>query len=279
MEVLLKQLELGQKVHRFRVKELRYPAYAIGGLMLYWAIKLEYNRQRELSEISLKKHRLSMPVYEMKDEDYINPPWSGAKYEEWKYRLIKCKGRQVHRKTILIPKQVNHYNGYAYIVPVINKEDEKLENQTGIFVNKGWMPHEYKDTQSRMRVEDAENQHEFIGMLNRGEEYSTWNFWKRGNAFDEQRWIWNNFYLPDMARALKLQNERALRQGVIEVIDRDETPLDEKNPMYYSRDLSLTKIFPHPKTFSGALQPSEARSDTRRKQFLYTVAALALFAY
>lgn len=279
MEVLLKELELGRKVARFRVKAWSKYAKLAGALCFYYAVKLQVQKQRELAEVDLKKHRLAMPVYEMTEEDYLNPPWSGANYQEWKYRLIKVKGREIHNKGMLIPKHVNHYDGFSYFLPLVHTEDEKLENQSGIILNKGWMPHEYGPVENRMRVEDAMNKNEYVGMLNRGEEYSKNNFWKRGNAWDEQRWIWNNFYLPDMARAVKLQNERGVKQGVIEVINRTETPLDENNPLHYARDLSLCQIFPHPKTLAGALQPSEPVSDTRRKQVLYGLAGLALMAY
>lgn len=279
MEVLLKSLELGRKVSRFRVKELSKYAKAAGALLTYYAIKLELERQADLREAHLKKHRLSQPVYEMKDEDYINPPWAGPNYEQWKYRLIKVKGREIHRKGILIPKKVNNYSGFAYFIPLIHQEDAKLENQVAILLNKGWMPHEYGPISNRIRVEDSVNKNEYIGMLNRGEEYSRWNFWKKGNAFDEQRWVWNNFYLPDMAKAIKSTNEKAVRQGVIEVLNLTETALDETDPLHYARDLSLTQIFPHPKTLSGALQPVQPRSETRRKQLLYLAAAVGLFLY
>lgn len=279
MEVLIKELELGRRVARFRVKAWSKYAKMAGALCFYYAVKEELRKRGELAEVELKKRRLSMPVYEMTDADYLNPPWAGANYEDWKYRLIKVKGREIHNKGILIPKHLNHYDGFAYFLPLVHSEDAKLENQSGILLNKGWMPHEYGPIENRMRVEDAHNQNEYVGMLNRGEEYDRANFWKKGNAWDEQRWVWNNFYLPDMARAVKLQNEAAVRQGVIEVIDRKETQLDERDPLHYARDLSLCQIFPHPKTLAGALQPSEPVSDTRRKQALYALAGLAFMAY
>lgn len=279
MEALIKSLELGRKVHRFRVKELSKYAKAAAALLTYYAIKLELDRQAQLREAQLKKHRLSMPVYEMKDEDYINPPWTGANYEQWKYRLIKVKGREIHYKNMLIPQKLNNYSGYACFIPLIHQEDGKLENQVGILLNKGWMPHEYGPISNRVRVEDSVNRNEYVGMLNRGEEYSRWNFWKKGNAFDEQRWVWNNFYLPDMAKAVKLNNEKALKQGVIEVINLTETALNEADPLHYARDLSLTQIYPHPKTLAGAIQPFESRTETRRKQLLYLAVAAGLFLY
>ena len=279
MEAYLKSLEMGKHIPRFRVNSLRKYTLGSAALLLYWTIKLQLDKYRENEEIQLKKHRLALPAYEMTPADYKNPPWKGDNYNEWKYRLIKVSGREIHSKAMMIPKKVNEYQGYAYILPLIYSENEQLEDQVAVIINKGWMPHEYKNIEDRMRFENSITRQEYVGMLNRGEEYSKWNFWKKGNVFDEQRWIWNNFYLKDMARAVKMTNERALRQGVIELLDFKETALDESDPLHYARDMSLTQNFPHKKTLSGALQPSEANSATLRKQAMYSVAALLLLAY
>lgn len=34
-----------------------------------------------------------MPVYDLTEEDFVNPPWSGDAYEQWKYRLVWLSGR------------------------------------------------------------------------------------------------------------------------------------------------------------------------------------------
>ena len=279
MEAYLKSLELGKNIPRFRVASFRKYTLATSALLFYWTAKIQMEKYRENEDVELKKHRLTLPVYEMTEADYKNPPWKGENYNEWKYRLIKVAGREIHSKAMMIPQKVNHYQGYAYIIPVIYSENEKLENQVAVFVNKGWMPHEFKNTESRMRVENSKTRQQYVGMLNRGEEYSRWNFFKKGNVFDEQRWIWNNFYLKDMARAVKMTNEKALREGVIELLDFKQTVLDESDPLHYARDMSLTQIFPHKKTLSGALQPFDPRSETIKKQIGYTVAALCLLAY
>lgn len=279
MEALIKSWEIGKPLQRFRVPALRKYTMAIGGLAIYYAVRAELKRRSEISETALKKSRLSMPVYEMKDEDYVNPPWSGRNYETWKYRLIKVKGREIHVKSMLIPEYVNHYQGFANFLPLAHQEDANLENQIGIIINKGWIPHEYGPFEARFRVEDAFNQNTYIGMLNRGEQYTRWNFWKKGNTFDEQRWVWNNFYLPDMAKSVKFNNEKAMKQGVVEVLDLMSTNLDENDPMYITRDLSLVNTFPHPKTLSGALQPAEKYSETRKKQLMYLTAAAGLLLY
>lgn len=279
MEAYLKSLELGSKIHRFRVPEFRKYTRLAAGLLFYYTAKMQFERYAENKETELKKARLSMPVYEMTEEDYKNPPWSGKEYENWKYRLIKVTGREIHVKSMLIPEKVNQYEGFQYFLPLIHSEDDKLENQVGIIINKGWLPHEYKNIHDRMRVENSFTTQEHTGVLHRGENLSKKNFWKKGNVFDEQRWIWNNFYLNDMSKAVKLSNMDALKQGVIELLDLKETKLDENDPLYYAKDLSLTLPFPHPKTLSGILQPAEAKWNILQRQAFYTIVGALLLVY
>ena len=279
MEAYIKSLELKRGNKLFRVPEFRKYTRAAGALLFYWLAKTEYTRQMELMEAKLKKERMSMPVYEMKPEDYTSPPWAGENYEDWKYRLIKVSGREIHNKYIPIPKKLNNYRGYAYFVPVAHSEDSALQNKVGIFVNKGWLPHEYKLLTHRPRIENSFTKVEHIGFLNKGEEYSRFNFWKKGNAFDEQRWEWNNFHLRDMAKAVNFNNAKAMKEAVIEVVNTTETPMDANNPLHYVRDMSLTQEFPHPKTFAGVLQPHESHSETLTRQMVYGIVGTALLWY
>lgn len=44
-----------------------------------------------------------------------------------------------------IRDRIHDYEGFQYILPMVVSEDENYENQKGILVNKGWIPHERKD--------------------------------------------------------------------------------------------------------------------------------------
>ena len=204
MEALLKSIELGQRIQRFRVPQARIWAKGAGMLLIYYTVQTEFEKMRNNSETELKKERLSMPVYELKEADLENPPWADKNYENWKYRLVKLTGRQIHRKTMLIPHDKHNYPSFDYIVPVVVKESPTFTEQKGLLVNKGLLPHEYKDVATRLRMENAHSPVEFIGMLTRGEELDRGAFFKRGNAWDEQRFTFNNFFLPDMARAFRV---------------------------------------------------------------------------
>ena len=109
-----------------------------------------------------------MPVYELSDEEMVNPPWVDN-YDAWKYRMVKFKGRFIHKHSMLIHSKIHNYNGFEYYLPVVTKEDERLQNRSGIIVNRGWMPHEYKDPANRWKVEDAISTQEIVGVVHRGE--------------------------------------------------------------------------------------------------------------
>ena len=220
-----------------------------------------------------------MPIYELKEADLENPPWADKNYENWKYRLVKLTGRQIHRKTMLIPHDKHNYPSFDYIVPVVVKESPTFTEQKGLLVNKGLLPHEYKDVATRLRMENAHSPVEFIGMLTRGEELDRGAFFKRGNAWDEQRFTFNNFFLPDMARATGFDNKNAIGQAVIEVVDLNETELDENSPYHYNKNMSGTTTFPYPKTLAGALQPPASNSQLTRRQLGYLTLAALGFLY
>ena len=57
-----------------------------------------------------------------------------------------------------------------------------------------------------------------------------------------------------MGLASKFLNQKAVRSAVIEILDEEKTEIDETDPHHYNRDLSGTKSYPYPKTYSGFLQ-------------------------
>ena len=95
-----------------------------------------------------------MPVYELKEEELVNPPWVNN-YEDWKYRRVRIKGRFQHNLSMYIPYKIHNYQGYQFIVPLITKEDKNYDNRHGILVNKGWLPHENKDPKDRFLPENS----------------------------------------------------------------------------------------------------------------------------
>ena len=131
----------------------------------------------------------------------------------------------------------------------------------------------------RLRLEDAYNKLPFIGMVTRGEDLENRSFFKKGNVVDEQRFIFNNLFLPQMAKATDFVNKRAVEQAIIEVVDLEETALDEKDPVHYKRDMSGNNTYPYPKTLAGALQPKTSNSQLLKNQLSYLGLALLGLLY
>ena len=44
------------------------------------------------------------------------------------------------KKEMMVPRVINHKLGYDSIMPFVTKEDEKGNNQSGLIINKGWIP-------------------------------------------------------------------------------------------------------------------------------------------
>ncbi len=98
---------------------------AIAGVLGVFGAQEILDLQYEKREQALKKERLAMPVYELSEEEMVNPPWVGN-YDAWKYRQVKFKGRFIHKHSMMIHSKIHNYDGYEYYLPVVTKEDDRL---------------------------------------------------------------------------------------------------------------------------------------------------------
>lgn len=73
------------------------------------------------------------------------------------------------------------------------------------------------------------------------------------NVWDEQRFNFTSFFLPDMVDAVELTNKKQAKVAIIELVNLD-TPLDEKNVQHWDLDMTGTQTYPYRRTRSGALQ-------------------------
>lgn len=55
----------------------------------------------------------------------------------------------------MIPRKVKGHHGYDCIVPFVTKENEDGSNQYGFLFNMGWIPHENRAVEDRLRLEYA----------------------------------------------------------------------------------------------------------------------------
>ena len=272
MEAYLKALEMKRKPHLFDYRIKPIYKYAAAGLFAYYSVKSGLTLLDNAKEMRIKKERLSMPVYEVSEAELENPPWLND-YENWKYRLVKFKGRFVHRKTAYVPRKINGYDGFDYIVPCAVEEKDRLADQKGFLVNKGWIPHEFKLIENRNRVENAYVPETVIGMITKNEDLQRSIFFKKGNIEDEQRFSFNNLNLKELAKMTGFRNRKAVGTAVIEAVDTEFTKLDERDPHFYARAMGPEYDYPYKKTLAGALQPVYSDRELKAKSVAWLAAS------
>lgn len=54
-----------------------------------------------------------------------------------------------------VPREVFGLKGYDYIVPFVTKEDDKAQNQSGLILNKGFLPPKRAVLSNNPRVENT----------------------------------------------------------------------------------------------------------------------------
>lgn len=268
MEAYLKALELGKPMKLINLKLQKRTKIFLSATFFFLAAKSQYKQYLQNCEITLKKKRLSLPIYTLSDSEMTNPPWV-QNYNAWKYRRVRLKGRYIHGQSIYLPKKVHGYRGYYFVLPAVTSEDKKLENRNGMLICKGWIPHEYKKEAHRHRYENSFVYETIDGVVTKGEDLDTRIFFKKGNAVDEQRWIVNNLDLRFIARATGFLNQETTRSAVVEILDQEGTDIDETDPMHFRRDLSGTETFPYPRTYSGFLQGGDSQFSVDKWKFFY----------
>jgi len=81
--------------------------------------------------------------------------------------------------------------------------------------------------------------HEFVGYVSQGVDLREGIFQNGPNVFDEQRFSFTSFFLPDMVDAVELTNKKQAKVAIIELV-RLDTPLDERNVQHYDLDMTGT---------------------------------------
>lgn len=128
------------------------------------------------------------PVYELKEEELVNPPWANGNLSEWLYRPVKVRGRKIHRKEMKFSKPRAGFQGNMLFLPLVTKEDEQYteESREGLILGLGWIPQLFSDVVDRREgFQETYNYLEFVGVVTRNEEL-THNFIKKPNYWDEQ---------------------------------------------------------------------------------------------
>ena len=277
MEAYLKSLELGRKTYFVRSRKFKPFFVTAGVLMVFYAFKLEMQAMRERAKVPQKKAQMTCEVHTLTAEELVSPPWV-KNYKDWDHRIVEVSGRLIHRLAFLVPTVVNQYPGYQYIVPMVTSENEELEDRKGLLVDLGFLPREYIKEESRPMFNSFEST-TIQGVVTKGEDYDQTLFWKKGNAFDEQRFITGNMDLKEFARVSELLNQKEAGAAIIERIDLSNG-FDWNSPHFHNRDLSNICYVPYARTPSGFIHTESNVVERRWKQALFTGigAAIALFS-
>lgn len=193
-----------------------------------------------------------MPIYEFEEKDYINPPWIGRE-DEWLYRRVVFQARPKHRFSMYLKEDLHHHPGYQQVIPFVYNEDQNLENQKGLLVNTGWYPEEFKDISGRYRLENSFGNSLVYGVVTKGKHLKRGDFWRRGNAFDEQRYSFNSFDLERYVKSCQLTNPNEAKRVIIQLI----SPVPYKQNVFnYSleKDITHTETYPYKQTTAGLLR-------------------------
>ena len=66
--------------------------------------------------------------------------------EKWLYKPVKMRGLFDHDKETLIQRTRDGDRGYEVISPLYTRVDAKTGDLHGLFVNRGRIPYEYRDS-------------------------------------------------------------------------------------------------------------------------------------
>jgi len=243
----------------------------LGGLSIIVAIKKGAQSSAAKSEIEFRKTQLNQATYELKGQEAVHVPWNKDNLNNWLYRPVKITGRPIHNKAMLVPRMLEGYKGYDYIVPLVTNENEDGSVQEGVLLNKGWIPHEYYHVGARWRIENSLPQ-TFEGYVSLNSELDEKNdFFKEGNATNPRFNKWNHVYLPDMAEATGFKNANEAKVALIECVN-PQSVLDERLPKHFEMSLIGSEDYPFPKTRAGALQLRKMPWDLKGEQNFYLAA-------
>jgi cytochrome oxidase assembly protein ShyY1 len=243
----------------------------LGGLSIILAIQKGAQTSSAKSEIEFRKTQLNQPTYELKGNEAVHVPWNKENLKNWLHRPVKITGRPIHNKAMLVPRTVEGYSGYDYIVPLVTNENEDGSVQEGVLLNKGWIPHEYYHIGARWKIENSLPQ-TFEGYVSVNSELDEKNeFFKKGNATGKRFNKWSHVYLPDMAEASGFKNASEAKVALIECVS-NKSVLDERLPKHYEMTLIGSEDYPYPKTRAGALQLRHMPWDLRSEQNFYLAA-------
>ncbi|CAD8048601.1 unnamed protein product [Paramecium sonneborni] len=226
----------------------KYICAGLSGGSLLYAFYAQVQKQWKEQEIQFRKEQLKKPIYELRDEELVSPPWNSSNLNEWLYRRVRVKGRPLHYKQMMVPRTEFYKPGFECVVPLVTKEDADQTVQEGLLVSLGFVPYEYKEIPDRFKLEDASVQ-QFDCFLSQLPELQDNTY---GNVANLRNPSWSYADLQLMAQATGFKNADKIGKVVLERACFD-TPLDERNMRTYDLDADHHMDYPYLKSNSGIL--------------------------
>ena len=93
--------------------------------------------------------------------------------EKWLYKPVKLRGLFDHSKEKLIQRTREGIRGYEVITPLYTRVDRKTGDMHGLFINRGRIPYEYRDSQMHLTPANEEQEVEGVLFYTEGEDVLT----------------------------------------------------------------------------------------------------------
>lgn len=111
----------------------------------------------------------------------------------------------------MVPNTSVELSGYEEVVPLVTKESD--DKQEGIMLSKGFLPSQYRDPNSRVRIEDV-TQQTFVGYVSKLDELSDSSFGS-GNVSKYRKHDFTHANLLDFADASEFSNKSQMAVALI----------------------------------------------------------------
>ncbi|CAD8142043.1 unnamed protein product [Paramecium octaurelia] len=247
MALALKQLCGFSRVNA-QCPTYKYICAGLSGGSLLYAFYAQVQKQWRESEIQFRKEQLKKPIYELREEELVSPPWNSSNLNEWLYRRVRVTGRPLHYLQMMVPRTEFQKPGYECVVPFVTKENADQTVQEGLLVSLGFVPYEYKEVPDRHKLEDSSVQ-SFDCFLSQLPELQDNSF---GNVANRRNSEWTYADLQLMGQFTGFKNADKIGKVVLERANFN-TPLDERNMRTYDLDADHHLDYPYLKSNSGIL--------------------------
>ncbi|CAI2378869.1 unnamed protein product [Moneuplotes crassus] len=126
--------------------------------------KIEKIQEIECRKGTLTKEPLDITPKNGEDSFNFNVCNSEDFKETYEYRPVKISGIYDHSKEIFVERTVDHHRGYCVLTPLYTHLNSKGD-KVGIFVDRGWIDDEYRNSKIHYDSEKINKKEEIMGII------------------------------------------------------------------------------------------------------------------